>query len=304
MSTSTLAAIDPLLAPVDGRHADQLVVVEREGVKPSALHASLMPDGRVLIRHRLRAVELSDDLAERLAAELAPVTDEWDVFARAFTGIVLTSGTDPLESWERFYRASLARLDDLGCTGYIEIYRHALDLLPDAEVLDLGCGFGFLALHLAGRGATVTGCDVDLGALGLLRHMSERLDRPVSVCDSVDGYIPKPSGSVDAVVMLHVLEHVEPELGAVLISEATRVARDRVVIAVPYEDNPTRMYGHVRALGADNLGELGAGSGWSYDVHDHHGGWLVLDRPTLGGTTSPVRVIGTTLLNGELQCPQ
>lgn len=39
------------------------------------------------------------------------------------------------------------------------------------------------------------------------------------------------------------------------------------------------MSGHLRTIDAAQLRRLGAGSGWDYQVHDHHGGWLVLDRP-------------------------
>ena len=39
------------------------------------------------------------------------------------------------------------------------------------------------------------------------------------------------------------------------------------------------MSGHLRTIDAAQLRRLGAGSGWDYQVHDHHGGRLVLDRP-------------------------
>ncbi len=79
--------------------------------------------------------------------------------------------------------------------------------------------------------------------------------------------------------LLHVLEHVEEAAAEALISEATRIARHRVVVAVPYEAQPTRLFGHLRTINAAQLRKLGAGTGWGYQVHEHHGGWLVLDRP-------------------------
>ena len=83
----------------------------------------------------------------------------------------------------------------------------------------------------------------------------------------------------DAVALLHVLEHVDESAAAALISEAVRIARRRVVVAVPYEETPSALFGHVRTIDVRQLDKLGAGSGWDYQVHEYHGGWLVLDRP-------------------------
>ena len=44
------------------------------------------------------------------------------------------------------------------------------------------------------------------------------------------------------------------------------------------EDEPDPAYGHVRTVDAAALHRLGERPGWRADVHDHHGGWLVLDR--------------------------
>ena len=144
---------------------------------------------------------------------------------------------------------------------------------------DLGCGLGFLALHLAARGTAVTACDVDPGTTRLLRQMAGRLGHPLTVVTGDAGSSRLASASVDAVALLHVLEHVGEATATALISEATRIARHRVVVAVPYEREPTRLFGHVRTVSAGHLRQLGAGSGWDYRVHEHHGGWLVLDRP-------------------------
>ena len=81
-------AIEPLRSWPGGRYADDRVVVEPGG--PGGVTASPRPDGRIGIRHQLRPSELDDELACVVAAALAPHTDEYEVFARAFTGVVLT----------------------------------------------------------------------------------------------------------------------------------------------------------------------------------------------------------------------
>lgn len=50
------------------------------------------------------------------------------------------------------------------------------------------------------------------------------------------------------------------------------------MIAVPFEDDPTTAYGHVRTFDLDDLVHLGHTTAWTATVDEHHGGWLVLDR--------------------------
>lgn len=64
--------------------------------------------------------------------------------------------------------------------------------------------------------------------------------------------------------MLHVLEHVDAGTAGALVGEAVRIARRRVVVAVPYEAEPTALYGHL-----------------------HRGGWLVLSHPDPSPPASP-----------------
>ena len=274
-------AIDVLRSCPDGRYADDRVVVTAQPGR--ALTAGRGPDGRIQVRHGWRAGELDDEIATPLTAALGPLTDDHEVFGRAFTGVVLTSAPDAVPAWDAFYRASLARYHrPPGQRGYSEVYRHALGLLParpGARVADLGCGFGFLALHLAARGAAVTACDAVPGATGLLGRMAGRLDLSLDVACGDAGSGLLASVSADAVVLLHVLEHVDEAAAAALVTEAVRIARRRVVVAVPYETTPARLFGHVRTIDQRQLDKLGAGSGWDHQVHEHHGGWLVLDRP-------------------------
>jgi SAM-dependent methyltransferase len=280
------AAIEPLRVAEPGCYDDDLVSVRFDRAT-DGLAVAVGSDGRIIVRHGLRSGDVDDALAERLEAALAPFTDEHQIFARAFTGVVVTSDVDPLAAWEAFYRASLATIAVATSPGYPQVYRHAAELLPTTSVLDLGCGFGFLSLHLADLGTEIIAADVESGALHLLQRLSDRLERRVSVLDTDGRGVPLAPGSIDAVVMLHVLEHVTDAEGTALVVEALRLARQRVVIAVPFEDRPTRLYGHVRRFGPADLYELGARTGWDYDVHEHHGGWLVLDRPSASRTDHP-----------------
>ena len=280
-----LAPIEPLRSWPDGRYADELVVVTAgEAGSPAAgnLVVWRRPDGRIAVRHRPRAGYPDDELASPLAAALAPLTDDHEVFKRAFTGIVLTSQPRAEQAWDQFYRNSLARIRCREAPGYSVIYRHAASLLAGPRVADLGCGFGLFALYLASRGIAVTACDIEPGAAGLLRRAARAAasqgagSLDVLACDA--RAVPIPAGSVDGVVLLHVLEHVDGAAAACLLREAIRLARTRVVVAVPYEEQPNPLFGHVRSINGQQLSELGAATRSTSSTAD---GWYLTGHSPL-----------------------
>lgn len=89
------------------------------------------------------------------------------------------------------------------------------------DVLDIGCGGGFLSNHLARAGFAVTGLDPSPEAL----EIAARYDTAGTVRHVVgDGLrLPFADASFDAVTAMDVLEHVEAP--ARLIAEAARVLR-------------------------------------------------------------------------------
>lgn len=90
-----------------------------------------------------------------------------------------------------------------------------------AEILDMGCGGGFLSNDLAVAGHTVTGIDLSTSSL----RVAESQDRTHSVrYQQGDVYrVPFPRESFDVVTAMDLLEHVsDPQK---VISEATRVLR-------------------------------------------------------------------------------
>jgi len=92
------------------------------------------------------------------------------------------------------------------------------------KVCDLGCGCGMQAAELTARGWDVVGVDASDEALSYCRS------RGVEAVHGLlpDG-IPLPPGSMDAVLLLDVLEHVEAD-AASLAAGAERVTRGGVVI--------------------------------------------------------------------------
>lgn len=299
------APLDALGSLVDGRYEDDLVVVRsgdgrqrRAGpVTHSAHFARWWEDGRLHLDHRLGPDQIDNDLAGLLATEVfaSDPPGGSGTFERLFTGVVVADATDVAGAWERFYRNTLQRLEhgsdavqaepppgSLGA--FAPVHRHAAELLAAGSVLEVGCCFGFLSLQLAATGRPIMASDLCTGTIRLLSMMAPRLGRRVVpvACDARQ--VPLPDRSVDTVVAAHVLEHLDPVAGQAVVDEAVRVARRRVVIAVPYEDAPSTTFGHVRIFTAGDLGGLARrwttdrGDRWSADVHSCHGGWLVMDR--------------------------
>ena len=90
-----------------------------------------------------------------------------------------------------------------------------------AEVLDVGCGGGFLSNHLGSLGHRVTGLDASSDALAVARRYDDTGSVRYQQGDALN--LPFPDGSFDAVCAMDFLEHVEnPDR---VIAEAARVLK-------------------------------------------------------------------------------
>lgn len=288
MSVLTPRPIDPLRGGGHDRYDDDLVTVERGGAPaPHAAHtrhfATWTEHDRLHVVHRLPPDQIDNDLAGLVSDEL--FDPGWltggDVFERVFSGIVISSAADATSAWELFYRNTLERLRHPGATGslaeYAPVYAHALSLVPSGTVLELGCCFGFLSLQLAEQ-AQVTASDVTPNTVRLLGQVARRLGVGLDtlICDAAR--VPRPDASHDTVLAIHLLEHLEESHAELVVAEMLRLARRRVVVAVPFEDEPAAAYGHLRCFDLAVLETMGRASGWRYRTYEHHGGWLVLER--------------------------
>jgi 2-polyprenyl-6-hydroxyphenyl methylase / 3-demethylubiquinone-9 3-methyltransferase len=89
------------------------------------------------------------------------------------------------------------------------------------DVLDLGCGAGFLSNYLAARGHTVTGIDTTTENLAVAKLHDASGNVAYVTADACA--LPFPDASFDAVCAMDLLEHVEEPHR--LIAEASRVLR-------------------------------------------------------------------------------
>lgn len=295
--------IDPLAASHPGRWEDERVVVchvDRAAV-PVRLAAARPPErvtehfevhrpgGRLLVLHRLRPDELDDDIAGLVASELSAVVTSAGDFERVFTGIVRSTISDPLTAWSTFYANSLAVLRSPGreaapeaapessLAAFAPVHERALAEIRGRTVLDVGSCFGFLPLRLAQEGLAVVATDHTPGTMGLLGVVARRRGEPVRPVVADARALPAADATVDTVTAVHLLEHLPETETVAVLDEMLRVARRRVVVAVPYEDVPEPVYGHLRTFDHAALHALGERSGHPFTVADDHGGWLVVE---------------------------
>jgi len=289
-STRLIVGEEPgpaLPAGAPGR-STRLIVGEKPSPAPDRITTGrsarprlrLDADGRV--EHDIRPAELSNDLAGWIADDLvAPGHLDPAAFEETFVAVV--QDVDP--GWTVFYRNTLAALATGGAhggtnAGMAPVHDRAAALAVGPHVVELGCCFGFLSLRLAADGHRVTAVDLVPGTARLPAHVSEKLGTPVTTLAGNALAVPLRDASADTVFAVHLLEHLPRGLDAAVLTEMLRVARQRVVVAVPFEDEPAPAWGHVRTFDLDDLHALGAATGLPYAVDEHHGGWLTVEKRT------------------------
>ncbi|KAA0020098.1 class I SAM-dependent methyltransferase [Antrihabitans cavernicola] len=233
--------------------------------------------------HRFASHDIADEIAATVADELdaSGVLHGAHEFESVMTGIVRSATAGALPAWKAFYENSIRCLED-GSALFAPVHRHAASLLIGDSVLDLGSCFGFFPLRLAALGHNVIASDLSAAAMRLLETVSPTIGRPIRTmtCDATA--VSAPSSSVDTVTALHLVEHLNSTATIAALDEAIRVARSRVIVAVPFEKFARECYGHVQAFHLDALTDLGHSVaqrhlGIRASVHEYHGGWLVLD---------------------------
>lgn len=295
----TATPIDPFRPNVDGAYRDEVVEVRVQGRVPPRRSLHMVrtkhfdihtEDDLLRISHRIAPDELDDDLGGLLADEL--FGPGWlrgpELFERIFTGTVRSSRSEALSSWELFYRNTLARIEfhvNQSGTGrhgtiadYAPVYAHAERLVEPGSVLELGCCFGFLSLRIAAAGHPTTACDLSEGTTRLLSTIAPLMGVQLTAVAADAGHYPGADRTADTVLAVHLLEHLEPDHGDRVVAEAVRLAARRVVIAVPLEAEADETWGHLRTVTLDDLTQWGRRTGLRFEVHEHHGGWLVIDR--------------------------
>lgn len=107
----------------------------------------------------------------------------------------------------------------------LDFVTDALAVGPGARVLDAGCGPGYFAIALAGRGYLVDGVDISPEMIERARSNAERAGVRVAFEIGELGALTAPDGLYDAIVARMVLQF-SPHVSTVL-DEFERVSRPR-----------------------------------------------------------------------------
>jgi len=204
---------------------------------------------------------------------------------------------------------------------FAAIYQCAAELLDighageSLSLLDVATCFGFFPLFILRKQQLIqrqhdlhvskssyqdiAGCDhnpalVDLANSYVERHRHKNVRFMLADILAPDNRGALASRSrFDVVTAIHLLEHLQPQQTESAIANLWQLTRRRLIISVPFEQQPDPQFGHLQVFDPIRLKSLAERFNTSYQVFEHHGGWIVLDRlPTKA--RSPGSTIRTT----------
>lgn len=118
-----------------------------------------------------------------------------------------------------------------GPQGYgTPVYHHVLDHLnirPDMQLLDCGCGAGRFASFAVQRGATISGIDASKELIEIARQRAPEGDFRVGDIEA----LPWPDDTFDAVTGFNCFQFADDKAQA--LAEASRVSTGTVAVVVP-----------------------------------------------------------------------
>src|SRR5258708_2867763 len=182
--------------------------------------------------------------------------------------------------WRHFCLNTLAKLRDQidhplpvlpSTVSYIApfaaIYRRVFDLFVGQSFLDVGCSFGFLPVLMAERvpGMSIMGCDNSSDALGFSTDLANA-NGTQHVTFTMQDILASPVlclGTFDTVTPIHLLEHLQEAQLPQALRPLLNLTRHRLIIAVPYEQQATRAYGHDQLF---SRGKLQKWEKWSVEM--------------------------------------
>lgn len=264
-----------------------------------------MPDTKqVVLIHQLTQSELDNNIGQYIMNELAPhglMTSD-SAFGAALVGVVnSTNPRDPASAWGIFSLNTLQRLREQidsppseakqdFITPFAHIYRYLFTQKVGTSLLDVGCACAFWPLLVAEREQTrhgrIVGADNRQEAITLSQNMAKlaQIEHVEFVVSDLLAPDFAEIGTFDTVTAIHLLEHLPEELLPSALDNLLKATRQRLIIAVPYEQEATVAYGHEQTFSHEKLEQWGAwcvekmrgkGRSWCKDVM---GGILTIEK--------------------------
>lgn len=119
-------------------------------------------------------------------------------------------------------------VEELGITEVARL-NSIVNLVPRTveTILDVGCGEGLITNPLGQMGFSITGCDISFPSLQYVNSSKTQATLEI---------LPFKDDSFDLVVCTSVFEHLPGDLLYQSVSEFQRVARQYILICVPYKE--------------------------------------------------------------------
>jgi SAM-dependent methyltransferase len=170
---------------------------------------------------------------------------------------------------------------------FAAIYRRIFELITGQSLLDVGCSFGFLPVLVSERKPTmhVTGCDISADAIGFSSSLANAVKAQNTMLtqrDVLSKDFPE-LGRFDTVTAIHLLEHLAEEDMPTALDHLLQATRKRLLIAVPYEEQAHKVYGHEQVFTPAKLHQWGnwcieaIGGKGKYWYEELMGGLLVVE---------------------------
>ena len=196
----------------------------------------------------------------------------------------------PVEGLEAMFAADEQRLLKAAIWTNRRRLLHLLQIIqprPDKFIVDMGCGCGGLAFHLAKAGARVLGLDRDEAVVGYGRRLIAQFGGRVRLALGDCRSIPLPAASADKIVCANVFEHVMAKED--VLHEFCRVLKPGGWLYI-YTDNFTHVRLRVRARRLQGLLTSRNLRSWRVGYSGEEGGHVALITPST--TTKLLRELG------------
>lgn len=240
------------------------------------------------------------------------ITDELSVFSitptvRTFGailfGIIASTFPSPRHQatiWNHFCLNTLTRLrsqisqslftgdQSPYITPFANIYRRITELFTGQSLLDVGSSFGFFPILIAElfSDSRIIGCDNNPDAIALATNLVQATStsQTTFILQDVLAADFSDIGYFDTVTAIHLLEHLSEEHVPLALTNLLRASQHRLIIAVPYEEQPEVAYGHLQIFTPEKLEYWGQwcleqlqGKG-RYSHEELMGGLLIVER--------------------------
>ncbi|MGB8348597.1 MAG: class I SAM-dependent methyltransferase [Ktedonobacteraceae bacterium] len=241
------------------------------------LLAHLSNSEKTILAHRFQPQEIDNNLVDYLMQELASILTTDQAFGNVMIGIVNSLlPYDWAKAWDIFSMNTLNRLREqmaqpdratdqqttIGASA--AVYSRLLTLKTGKSLLDVGCACAFWLVLAAERPflseRRLVGVDNRRDAINLSKNLARASNMPDLAflqLDLLDPQFGEQLGTFDTVTAIHILEHLPEVYLHQAFEHLLQVTQRRLIVAVPYETQPTLAYGHLQVFTREKLERWG-----------------------------------------------